>query len=64
MSSIEKIVEERYVEVGTACGISAKTASRLAHAVIDEAKDVQGALPYYSESFRICIIDDDGEMGR
>lgn len=62
--SVERIVEQRYVDAGTLAGVSAATAMRLARAVIDESVEVQGKLPRHAEPRRICIIGGNGGMGR
>lgn len=62
--SVERIVEQRYVDAGTRAGVSAATAVRLARAVIDESVEVQGRLPRHAEPRRICIIGGNGGMGR
>ena len=62
--SVERTVEQRYVDAGTLAGVSAATAVRLARAVIDESVEVQGRLPRHAEPRRICIIGGNGGMGR
>ena len=62
--SVERVVEQRYVDAGACAGVSAATAVRLARAVIDESVEVQGKLPRRAEPRRICIVGGNGGMGR
>ena len=62
--SVERIVEQRYIDAGAECGVSAGTAFRIARAVVDESVDVQGRLPRFQEPQTICIIGGNGGMGR
>ncbi len=62
--SVERTVEQRYVDAGTLAGVSAATAVRLARAVIDESVEVQGSLPRHAEPRRICIVGGTGGRGR
>ena len=64
MPSVERIVEQRYVDAGMRAGVSAATAVRLARAVIDESTEVQGRLPRHAKLRRICIIGGNGGTGR
>lgn len=62
--SVERIVEDRYIRAGAACGVSAETARRIARAVIDESVDIQGRLPRAQKPLKICIAGGNGGMGR
>ena len=62
--SVERIVEQRYIDAGAKTGVTANTAFRIARAVVDESVDVQGRLPRFQEPQSICIIGGNGGMGR
>ncbi len=62
--SVERIVEQRYIDAGAAHGVTANAAYRISRAVIDESVDVQGRLPRFQEPKKICIVGGNGGMGR
>ena len=62
--SVERVVEQRYIDAGAECGVTANTAFRIARAVVDESVGVQGCLPRFQEPQTICIIGGNGGMGR
>ena len=62
--SVERVVEQRYIDAGAECGVTSNTAFRIARAVVDESVGVQGCLPRFQEPQTICIIGGNGGMGR
>ncbi len=61
---VEDVVVQRYVESGDGHGISARTSTEVARALIREAVDVQASLPRKSPSKNILIIGGLGKMGQ
>ena len=62
--SVERVVEQRYIDAGAECGVTANAAFRIARAVVDESVDVQGRLPRRQNPQSICIVGGNGGMGR